>query len=603
VIAAALGGHGPLARLFPGPTTTDPGAQTATARLQLFAAVGRAVGRLARIRPVLLLLDDLQWASDATRQLLGHLLGSLTDERVAIGIAQRVGDPTHDVDGVVGLAGRVTRIELKPLVEADLQRLVEATWPDVTSERATELARASFTGSGGAPLFAVALLDHLAAGGQVDDIATTPAVPASIQQLVEALVAQLGPAGSELVQLAATSGAGFDRGFVALASGQPQGEVDEVLAAAVTLGLVRTADDRWFSFGHALVRGAVLDGVGGDERRALHRRVAEALEAEGGERFDELAHHWQAAGDAQRSTRHLAGAARRDLAALDFESALTRFEQVVALLSRDALATIEDRAAAWLGVAAAQRALGLRSYLDAIQKAAAMARAAGLVDLLVEAAVLSVWPGAFFNIAGASDPALVSLCEEALALLAPDDGRRVQVAATLATQLTFVAPEARRRALLDEARALARSTGDRWGLAHVLTSEFVSLWQPNTLVQREEIARQLGGIAVATGDPEHGFFARVLRRGVRNRAGRTPVRSGPSGRPGRAGRQDAQSVLRVPGRAVAALDRPGPQRRRGRGRRRPPGPGRRPRPAPCQHPRRHRGHLGAANRRVGLPAG
>src|SRR6185369_6335008 len=134
-----------------------------------------------------------------------------------------------------------------------------------------------------------------------------------------------------------------------------------------------------FTFDHAIVRAALLEGLGGTRRALTHRQIAEAIERMRPTDHDELAHHWMLAGADDRAQTHIELAARRDLDALAFESAADRYETILQHLeSRDPQerdpAIHAMTARAWLGLGLARRALGESDFITAIRQAGRRAR-------------------------------------------------------------------------------------------------------------------------------------------------------------------------------------------------------------------------------------
>ncbi len=129
-------------------------------------------------------------------------------------------------------------------------------------------------------------------------------------------------------------------------------------------------------------------------------------------------------------------------------------------------------------------------------------RDVGRPDLLADAAIsmgggIRVW-----SEAGAVDEGLVALCEEALDALPPGDSAgRAMVAARLAGELYFL-PEAsdRRRALTDDAVAMARRLDDPAVLAFVLGGAHWGMWVPGTARERLAIAEEILQLGRAAGD-------------------------------------------------------------------------------------------------------
>ena len=512
---------GSLARLFPGSTSSHRESQPVLARLELFDAVAALVRRLARRQPLMLVVEDLHWATAPTIVLLHHLLREHEDQRLVVVGTYREGDldpahPLRELLADVRTAPQTTLADLAVLTEPDVVQLVTALVPSAPITRVAEVAQTVHRESAGNPFFASELLHHLALTGQLDGAVGGAAdvrlpIPDSVHDVVLQRVSRLAPGTEEVLTLAAVIGPTFDVDLLAGITGRAGDDVLGLLEEVARSGIVTEVGIDTFSFVHAIVRSTLLDELSASRRARAHRRVAEALEARGAEQFDELARHWQLAGEEAKSTRYLAMAARRDMVALAFESAKARYQQVIDLLTRDARAQVADRAEAWLGLGAAVRALGDPSFTQHVTRAGRLARTARDPRLMAEAASLSTWLGHLFFMAELPDQELIELCEDAIGMLDTSDPKRVRLLATLASHLTFASAREPRVKLIEEAVALAARHGDPLLSAEVLNAEFVCLWEPATLDRREQIARELGRCARATGDPQieflSGFFA------------------------------------------------------------------------------------------------
>jgi hypothetical protein len=148
--------------------------------------------------------------------------------------------------------------------------------------------------------------------------------------------------------------------------------------------------------------------------------------------------------------------------------------------------------------------------VDAVGRAAKLARSVRDARLIGEAATLSSWLGVWFYTSEKREEGFIELCEDALTLLDAGDPMRVRVLATLASHLTASPDPEPRRRLIEEASALAAQHDDPTLTGTVLYTEFTCLWEPSTLDRREQIARSLGRVARATGDDAMGFVGRYL---------------------------------------------------------------------------------------------
>ncbi|MEP6298842.1 MAG: cyclic nucleotide-binding domain-containing protein, partial [Ilumatobacter sp.] len=190
----------------------------------------------------------------------------------------------------------------------------------------------------------------------------------------------------------------------------------------------------------------------------------------------------------------------------DHSSARSRFRTAIAEHRRHATSHDGDHADVWLGLGAAGRAFGDLTFLEAIERGAAIAEASGDDLMLAEAASLTTVQGFFFILADNVDPAMTDVCERALARLDSDDPARVRVLAALASNLSFSGDHERRVHLIAEANRLASEHGEPILEAIALNAEFVSRWEPGTLDRREVIADRLIDLASELGDAEIEFI-------------------------------------------------------------------------------------------------
>jgi class 3 adenylate cyclase/tetratricopeptide (TPR) repeat protein len=506
---------GSLARLFPGSMSSPAETQPVLARVELFEAVAALVRRLSRSRPLMLVVEDLHWATAPTLLLLRHLIEEHDDQRLLIVGTYRDGDldathPMLDLLADLRNGARTQLTELALLTERDVVQLVTALAPAAPITRIAGIAATIRRESAGNPFFASELLHHLAITGQLERALGDSGdhrlpVPESIHEVLRQRLLRLPRGTQDLLTLAAVIGPAFNISLVADVAGEPVDDVLDVLESVARSGIVSEVGVDTFAFVHAIVRNALLAELSASRLARAHRRVAEALEARGAEQFDELARHWQLAGVESNATKYIAKAAERDMVALAYESARTRFQQVIDLLQHDPNADVTQRARAYLGLAAAARAMGDPAFRQMVTHAARLARAARSPALLAEAASLSVWLS--FFVAEIADIELIELCEDALSGLADTDPMRVRLLVALAAHLTFAPDPKQREELIDEAHDLAEHHGDPLLSATVLHAEFVCLWSPATLARRERVARDLGRLARATGDPHTEFLS------------------------------------------------------------------------------------------------
>ncbi|MGE5180653.1 MAG: ATP-binding protein [Acidobacteriota bacterium] len=217
--------------------------------------------------PLVVMLDDLQWADPSTIAAIGYLARRADRGVALIGCARaRVFAADHPLR-------RGTRIELQPLSREQLAPL---------GERLHER-------TGGNPLFVVELLR---AGDTV---------PETLRELLLARTSAAGERGHRALAIASVLGRGFAPAVLAQLLDESLDAVLEQLDALRAHGLVAAGDDR-FEFCHDLVREALYDSLSAPRRRRLHERAASALEAAGAPP-GEVAHHAELAGSIELAVR------------------------------------------------------------------------------------------------------------------------------------------------------------------------------------------------------------------------------------------------------------------------------------------------------------
>jgi hypothetical protein len=307
-----LAGCGPLrahlAMLLPefgeSPASADRGT--------LLEAVRCAFEQLAAGAHDAVVLDDLQWSDDATLELLPALaeaLGSLS--LLVVGVYRSDGLPRdHTLRRVrheLRRAGRLDEITLAALEPEQTAELLEQI---LRGRPAPSLVRTVQDRAHGIPFFveelarALRVSSALATGRRGLELAGDGDVPVpdTVRDAVLVSAAELTPEARAAAEAAAVAGDAFELevvGAIASAAG---------LAELLESGLIAETAPGRAAFRHALTREALYADVPWLQRRALHRALAEALEAAGAGN-GEIATHWLGARDAVRARAALLRAA------------------------------------------------------------------------------------------------------------------------------------------------------------------------------------------------------------------------------------------------------------------------------------------------------
>ena len=257
-----------------------------------FWALRRFLEILAADRPLLLLLDDLQWAESTFLDLVEHIAEWSRDAPILV-LAQARPELRDDRPGWGGGVANATSILLEPLTQAETVELVADLIGDsgVAGEVSARVAEAAE----GNPLFVeemVAMLiddgylvreDHRwIAAGDLSEVK----VPPTVHALIAARLDRLTPIERVVLECAAIIGKVFAASSIrSLVSDEQSGEVNEGIRALLRKDLIRPdrgdlGEEDSYRFRHLLVRDAVYDAMPKELRAALHEGFAGWLERE-----------------------------------------------------------------------------------------------------------------------------------------------------------------------------------------------------------------------------------------------------------------------------------------------------------------------------------
>ncbi|MGH9035915.1 MAG: ATP-binding protein, partial [Acidimicrobiia bacterium] len=508
-----LGRHGgELARLIPDLGLVVPGlpeplrSDPETERYRLFDAISSWLADVAAETPVLLILDDLQWAAKPTLLLLRHVVRAAEPARLLVVATYRDTDIGRDHPLTELLAdfrrdGQAARLPLTGLDAPGVAAFMEAAAGHGLDEEAEGLARAVWTETEGNPFFVTEVFRHLSESGAVkvregrwaitgalDEVG----IPEGVRDVVGRRLSRLSEVTNRVLTVAAVAGLEFEPALVAPAGGFAEDEVIAAVEEAVGARLVVEVPAPFphTRFSHALVRATLYDELTAGRRVALHRKVAEAIETLHARRLDDhlpaLAHHWARASapaaEAGKAVDYATRAGHRALAQLAHDEAATYYAQALELL--DAAGTAADdprRVDLLIALGSAQRRAGRGEHRETLMEAARQAEQRGDADALARAALANS-RNFIFSAAGTIDAEQVELLHAALAAIpATDSPIRARLLATLAAELFWAGDHAERQRLSDEALGIARRLGDASTSADVLAARIIAVWAPHTV--------------------------------------------------------------------------------------------------------------------------
>jgi class 3 adenylate cyclase/tetratricopeptide (TPR) repeat protein len=546
-LLAHVASHGSeLARLVPALARRIPGLPPSKAtdsdseRFLLFAAVVGLLATASQYQPVVLVLDDLQWADKGSLLLLRHLTAADQAMRALVLGTYRDSElsrshPLLDTLAALRRQNGVSRIELAGLDDSGVVSFLEAAAGHTLDTAGVGLAHAVYRETDGNPFFVSEVLRHLSETGAIYQDATgrwvaeesleQMALPDSVREVIGARVGRLGQDAERVLSLAAVIGRDFDLDLLAKATKTGEDELLDILEAATAASLVRElAGTGRYNFAHALVQHTLYEDLGHNRRARAHRQVAEALEElcgdRPGSRVGELARHWFSATqpiDLVKAISYSRQAGDAAIGALAPGDALRYYAQALDLYPQatdpDPILGIDLA----IGLGTSQRQTGDPAFRDTLLGAARRAAGLGDTERLVAAALAN--DRGFVSSAVAIDADKVEILEMALDRLSPDSPDRALVLATLCAELAIGSPLERRQALANEAVAIAQSSGDDATIVRVLNHVFNPLFVPHLLEQLLAWSADALVRASRLADPVLLFWAAQWRAEAAARAG------------------------------------------------------------------------------------
>jgi transcriptional regulator with XRE-family HTH domain len=519
---------GEIARVCPEPAArigvavAEPLAAAEAERFRLFEAIDTWIQRLGARRPVLLVLDDLQWADLPALLLLSHLMRAPRPTPLLVVAMYRDIEPARsELSGVLHNLSRdvnCQRISLRGLEHAAVTALLSEALSGSTGradapgrpfgDREAQVAAELERDTAGNPFFLLEMARHrvdLEGFDRAD--ARRNQIPASVQDMIAWRLGRVSAPCAGVLEIASVIGERFDAALVAAAAPQDLDATADLLDEAARTGLITEIDDEpdCWRFSHPLSRRVTADRLSRGRRSRLHQQIGQALEARPDAAPAELAHHFGAAasiGSAARAVRYERAAAQLALSEVAAEVAVSHLRRALQLQGRFGPRDARLRCELLLELARAHDRAGEYPSRDArFAEAADVARPLSELDDLFLRAAQGY--GGVLPATVTPDRQAEELLHEALERLDESDGAaQAVVTARLAHWLHNTRPYAERRQLSDQALDLARSTGDRRTLATVLTHRGWALDGPDDVDDALAVATEILGIGAEQDDPE-----------------------------------------------------------------------------------------------------
>ena len=476
------------------------------ARFLMLDAVAASLRQAAAARPLLLVIDDLQWADQGSRRVLAAIRGAVATLPAVVLVTCRDTEPA--AAALIADVGPERTLTLGGLAPGELAASVRiATGSDVPDALVTGLhARTA-----GNPYFAAETVRLLRAEGRLYTSAELPAelLPDTVKAVLERRLARLPGSVTELLLVAALLGDELDPPLLSEVTTAP---LTMVAAALATARAVRAAGPRGFA--HPLVREVLQAQLGPADRLRWHTRIGAVL----------AGRYSAGTGGPAPAARHLLAAAElggRSEPAVEFARLAaadavrrTGYEDAVRLLSAalPLAGSGGDRGELLCELGEAAAAAGDQNRAgQAYAEAAELARRTARPELLAAAALGLAGGRGGFEV-DLRDPDRVAMLKQALRAQPEGDSPvRTRLLGRLSLALAFTEATARQReALSAEAVAMARRLGDPAALAGALAARCDAIADPDHLAERRAAATEIIQLAGSSGDRTSEMLGRRL---------------------------------------------------------------------------------------------
>ena len=476
--------------------TKDVGASEAdAARFEQFDAVGRALVTATERSPVVIVLDDLQWADVASLRLLAFVVEATRGHPLLL-----VGTLRQDELPEAELA-MLSRLGVSVLLGGlDEEAVGEVLAMAMGDPVAEEVAGVVAGRSGGNPLFVWEFGRLMNASGRTE--VAEAAVPPGAAVLIRRRLARFSEPVMAVLQGGAVLGKKFSVDTLegVLANDGPGTDIRAGLDQATSGGLLVQLSRAEYAFGHDLVRDVVAESIPSARASALHAQAGGIL-AERASRdpsqHARAAAHFETSGSAEAAAPHWEEAAAWALGMLAYEEAAACFARAANCVTNDAARTTDLLLAE---ADALLRSGVLQGARERFADAAVSARRLGDPRRMA-AAVLGIGAGVAGWEVPLNDARHVRLVEETLSVV-PDDEPALrslllgQLSVARATPDTL--DESRR--LAEEALDLARQVADPAAESRALAAMCDAMSGPAHAAERRDMAQRIVELGAEAGD-------------------------------------------------------------------------------------------------------
>ncbi len=253
----------------------DPNLRRSEEKWAYFWAVADVIRAEAARRPVVIAVEDAQWADEASIDLLRFLLAQLGSARCMIlATLRREAAAASSAETALRMAAlrmRAATVQLRALNRHEIKRVVQEALTECGAHLPPAILAQIETLAEGNPLFAEELASIALASGA---LSFQGQVPVTAQTILQERLSRFTASERGVLSRAAVIGEAFEATLLAAIAEHPLEEVVNVLERAVEAGLMHEDERGIFSFRHALIRQVLADQLVLALAAPLHMRIA-----------------------------------------------------------------------------------------------------------------------------------------------------------------------------------------------------------------------------------------------------------------------------------------------------------------------------------------
>jgi oligopeptide transport system substrate-binding protein len=298
--------------------------ESAADQQRLFESLAVCLSLLSETTPLLVVIEDGQWADSGTLSMLRYLVQQTRERSILYVLTHRAVDvpeapALHAVLHDFQREGVTVSVTLDRLNAAETLTMLQSLLGEAVS---TELVNEIFRTTEGNPFFIEEVCKGLAEAGRLTQHQgewrlgdrSRITIPASIRLAIQERLKALPTEAQQVLEIAAVCGPVFDRQIVGQLSGLQRAAADDWLDAAERAELVRplpNGEEPRYAFAHSLIPATMIEAMAPSRRMALHGQVAEAVEVARPQEFESLAFHYRQAGEGGKAAHYLVQAGDR----------------------------------------------------------------------------------------------------------------------------------------------------------------------------------------------------------------------------------------------------------------------------------------------------